>query len=61
MRNMTEKFQGKYRLEDFGVGERIILKWMSNKIYRSVDWVQVAQNMIPFQAIANKTMCLRNS
>jgi hypothetical protein len=46
-------------LEDPGVGERIILKWIFEKWDGSVDWVDLAEDRDRWRALVNAVMNLR--
>jgi hypothetical protein len=40
-------------LEDLGVDERIILKWMLKKLVGSVDWSHVTQHRDQWHGLVN--------
>jgi len=46
-------------LEDSGVDGRIILKWTFNKSYRSMVWINLAQDRDRWQALVNTVINFR--
>jgi hypothetical protein len=48
-------------LEDFGVGRRVILKWIFKKMDGGVDWIDLAQDRDRRRALVNAVMNLRVS
>jgi hypothetical protein len=43
-----------------GVNGRIILKWVLIKLGVSVDWIQVAQDMVQWQALVSTVMNIKD-
>jgi hypothetical protein len=46
-------------LEDPGVDGRIILKWISERLDGSMDWIDLAQDRDRWRAVVNTVMNLR--
>jgi hypothetical protein len=47
-------------LEDLGVDERIILKWLFEKWHGGdMDWIDLAQDRVRWQALVNAVINLR--
>jgi hypothetical protein len=46
-------------LEDPGVDGRIILKWIFERLYGGVDWINLAQDRDRWRALENAVMNLR--
>ena len=46
-------------LEDPGVGGRIILKWIFEKLDGGIDWIDLAQDRDRWRAVVSTVMNLR--
>jgi hypothetical protein len=46
-------------LEDPGVGGRIILKWIFERLGGGMDWINLAQDRERWRAVVNTVMYLR--
>jgi hypothetical protein len=56
---LVGKPEGRKHLEDPGVDERIILKWMFEEWDGSMDWIDLAQDRDRWRAVVNAGMNLR--
>ena len=46
-------------MEDPGVDERIILKWIFERLDGGIDWIDLAQDRDRWRALVNTVMNLR--
>jgi hypothetical protein len=58
---LVGKPEGKNHLEDPGVDERIILKWIFERFEGDIDWIDLAQDRDRWRALVYTVMNLRVS
>jgi len=58
-RLLLRKPEGKNHLEDRGLDERIILRWIFKKWDGEMDWIDLAQDRDRWRTIVNGVMTLR--
>jgi hypothetical protein len=46
-------------LEDLSVDDRIIIKWIFEKLHKGTDWIDLAQDRRRWRAVVNAVMILR--
>jgi hypothetical protein len=55
---LVGKLEGKDNLEDLGIVEKIILKWIRWTVLEDVDWIHLSQDRDRRQALLNTVMTL---
>jgi hypothetical protein len=58
-RALVGKPEGRNHLEDPGVDERIILKWIFERLDGGIGWIDLAQDRDRWRAVVNAVMNLR--
>jgi len=57
-RVLVGKPEGRDHLEDEGIDERIILRWIFGKWEGGMDWIDLAEDRDRWQALVNMVMNL---